>query len=121
MSLVSLDSSNSVSLPVTNDKSGKREKIRVRFPDGKEILPTKVLDALIEVVKYAGAEHVRSLNIICCADNLILKNPAPRYVNPSKPVGDGWLCNTCSDTRTKYEQIKTISDKLNLGLEVELI
>ncbi len=121
VSLVSLDSSNNVSLPVSNDKSGKREKIRVRFPDGKEILPTKVLEALIEVVKYAGAERVRSLNIICCADNLILKNPAPRYVNPSKPVGDGWLCNTCSDTRTKYDQIKAISDKLNLGLEVELI
>lgn len=121
VSLVSLDSSNTPSLPIPNEKNGKREKIRVVFPDGRCIQPTKVLEALIEVVKYAGAERVRSLNIICCADNLILKNPAPRYINPSKPVGDGWLCNTCSDTRTKYDQIKTISDKLSLGLEVELI
>ena len=121
VSLVSLDSSNTPSLPIPNEKNGKREKIRVVFPDGRCIQPTKVFEALIEVVKYAGAERVRSLNIICCADNLILKNPAPRYINPSKPVGDGWLCNTCSDTRTKYDQIKTISDKLNLDLEVELI
>ena len=121
VSLVSLDSSNTPSLPIPNEKNGKREKIRVVFPDGRCIQPTKVLEALIEVVKYAGVERVRSLNIICCADNLILKNPAPRYINPSKPVGDGWLCNTCSDTRTKYDQIKTISDKLSLDLEVELI
>lgn len=121
VSLVSLDSSNTPSLPIPNDKNGKREKIRVVFPNGRCIQPTKVLEALIEVVKYAGVERVRSLNIICCADNLILKNPAPRYINPSKPVGDGWLCNTCSDTRTKYDQIKTISDKLSLDLEVELI
>lgn len=120
VSLVSLDSSAS-SLPIPNEKNGKREKIRVVFPDGRCIQPTKVLEALIEVVKYAGAERVRSLKIVCCADNLILKNPAPRYINPSKPVGDGWLCNTCSDTRTKFDQIKTISDRLNLGLEVELI
>ena len=121
VSLVSLDSSNTPSLPIPNEKNGKREKIRVVFPDGRCIQPKKVLEALIEVVKYAGVERVRSLNIICCADNLILKNPAPRYINPSKPVGDGWLCNTCSDTRTKYDQIKTISDKLSLDLEVELI
>ena len=121
VSLVSLNSSNTPSLPIPNEKNGKREKIRVVFPDGRCIQPTKVLEALIEVVKYAGVERVRSLNIICCADNLILKNPAPRYINPSKPVGDGWLCNTCSDTRTKYDQIKTISDKLSLDLEVELI
>ena len=121
VSLISLDSSNTPSLPIPNEKNGKREKIRVVFPDGRCIQPTKVLEALIEVVKYAGVERVRSLNIICCADNLILKNPAPRYINPSKPVGDGWLCNTCSDTRTKYDQIKTISDKLSLDLEVELI
>lgn len=121
VSLVSLDSSNTPYLPIPNEKNGKREKIRVVFPDGRCIQPTKVLEALIEVVKYAGVERVRSLNIICCADNLILKNPAPRYINPSKPVGDGWLCNTCSDTRTKYDQIKTISDKLSLDLEVELI
>ena len=121
VSLVSLDSSNTPSLPIPNDKNGKREKIRVVFPNGRCIQPTKVLEALIEVVKYAGVERVRSLNIICCAENLILKYPAPRYINPSKPVGDGWLCNTCSDTRTKYDQIKTISDKLSLDLEVELI
>lgn len=37
------------------------------------------------------------------------------------PVGNGWLCNTCSDTATKFSQISEISNKLGLNLKVELI
>lgn len=73
------------------------------------------------MVKYAGPERVRDLGITVCADNLVLKNPKPRYITPCKPVGNGWLVNTCSDTPTKYEQIKYISDKLSLNLSVEII
>lgn len=98
-----------------------RQKIKITFPNGKIIQPNKVLEALVEVVKFAGPERVRDLNIIVCADNLILKNPKPRYTKPCKPVGNGWLVNTCSDTQTKYEQIKQISDALELNLGVEII
>ena len=98
-----------------------RQKIKVTFPNGKIIQPNKVLGALVEVVKFAGPERVRDLNIIVCADNLILKTPKPRYIKPCKPVGNGWLVNTCSDTQTKYEQIKQISDALELNLGIEII
>lgn len=98
-----------------------RQKIKVTFPDGRTIQPNKVLEALVEVVKYAGPERVRDLGIIVCADNLVLKNPKPRYEKPCKPVGSGWLVNTCSDTPTKYEQIHTISECLDLGILAEII
>ena len=98
-----------------------RQKIKVIFPNGKTIQPNKVLEALVEVVKYAGPERVHDLGIIVCADNLVLKTPKPRYVNPCKPVGDGWFVNTCSDTPTKYEQIKQISSDLELNLQVTMI
>lgn len=98
-----------------------RQKIKVTFPNGRTIQPNRVLEALIEVVKYAGPERVRDLGITVCTDNLVLKKPKPRYVKPCKPVGNGWLVNTCSDTKTKYEQIKYISDKLSLNLSVEII
>ena len=101
--------------------SSNRAKIRVEFPDGRTIQPNKVLDALIEVVTFTGPEKVRALNIIVCGDNMITKNPRPRYVKPCKPVGNGWLCNTCSDTSTKLEQIQQISKALNLGLKASLI
>lgn len=121
MYLVPLDGSEITVLPRVDVPEGTRAKIRVTFPDGRVIFPAKVLEALVEVVKYAGAEHVRELGIICCGDNLILKNPSTRYQKPSKPVGNGWLCNTCSDTGTKFAQISEISNRLGLGLQVELI
>ncbi len=101
--------------------TSSRAKIKVQFPDGRVIQPNKVLDALVEVVKFAGAENVRSLNIIVCNDNMITKNPHPRYMKHCKPVGNGWLCNTCSDTPTKLEQIQLISEKLNLGIVATMV
>ena len=35
--------------------------------------------------------------------------------------GNGWLCNTYSNTDTKFAQISEISNRLGLGLKVELI
>lgn len=64
---------------------------------------------------------MRDLGIVVCADNLVLKTPKPRYEKPCKPVGNGWRVDTCSDTTIKYEQIKQISDKLELNLQVEYI
>lgn len=119
--LVPLDGSEITLLPRVEVPEGTRAKIRVTFPDGRVIFPSKVLEALVEVVKYAGAERVRELNINCCGDNLILKNPAPRYEKPCKPVGNGWLCNTCSDTGTKFTQISEISTRLGLNLVLELV
>ena len=119
--LVPLDGSEITLLPRVEVPEGTRAKIRVTFPDGRVIFPSKVLETLVEVVKYAGAERVRELNINCCGDNLILKNPVPRYEKPCKPVGNGWMCNTCSDTGTKFAQITEISNRLGLNLFDEIV
>lgn len=92
--------------------------LRIKFPDGRVIQPNKVLEALIEVVKYAGPEKVHTLQIILCNDNLVLRNPNPIYAKACKPVSDGWLCNTCSSTAKKFQQIQTINEKLNLNLKL---
>lgn len=98
-----------------------RQKIEVRFPDGKVIQPNRVYEAVVEVVKYAGPERVRDLNITACGDNLVLRNPKPRYITACKSVGDGWYVNTCSDTQRKYEQICHISNSLHLGISANII
>ena len=101
--------------------SSTRQKIRVTFPNGRVIQPRKVLEALVEVVKYAGPEKVKELNIIVCSGNLILETPHPKYVNACKPVGFNCYVNTCSSTSMKYEQIIQISDGLNLNLDVDIV
>lgn len=100
-----------------------RQKIRVMFPDGRIIQHTMVLSTLIEVIKYAKPELVRDLNIINCANNLILKSHEinPRYKKATKQLDDTYYVNTCSATYTKYMQIKEISDKLKLDLIVDLV
>lgn len=104
-----------------NPNESGRPKIKVSFPDGRIIQPNKVLETIVEVVKYAGPERVRELNIIVCGDNLVLKNPKPRYIKACKPVGNTWLVNTCSSTPSKYEQITFISEQLNLGVTAEIL
>lgn len=118
---VPLDPTSPMMLKAAELGETSRAKIRVAFPGGRTIQPNLVLEALIEVVKYAGAERVHNLGIVCCGDNLVLRHPSSRYEKPCKPVGDGWFCNTYSNTNTKYEQIQTISERLNLGLVVDLI
>ena len=103
------------------DSSEGRRKVRVTFPDGRTIQPNKVGDALVEVVRYAGAEKVRALNIEVCEDNLVLPSPHPKYVVASKPLGDGWYVNISGDTARRYEHMCQISDRLQLGLKVDLI
>lgn len=104
-----------------NTNESGRQKIKVSFPDGRIIQPNKVLETIVEVVKYAGPERVRDLNIIVCGDNLVLKKPKHRYIKACKPVGNEWLVNTCSSTPSKYEQIMFISERLNLNIKAEII
>ena len=106
---------------VPRQRSIKRDKIKVVFPDGRTIQPTQVLEALIEVVKYAGPTRVQTLNLVCGKDNLITKEPTPKYAVACKPVGDGWFCNTYSSTLKKLEQIRSISGAFSLGIEAELV
>ncbi|MEI8272950.1 MAG: hypothetical protein WCG08_10040 [Paludibacter sp.] len=98
-----------------------KAKIRVTFPDGRIIQEGRVSQTLVDVVKYAGAENVRSLEIPINKDNLVTNKVAPAYENSVKPVGNGLFVHTNSSTQTKFAQIQQISDDLNLGLTVELV
>lgn len=98
-----------------------KAKIRVTLPDGKTIQEGRVSQTLVNVVEYAGAENVRSLEISINKDNLITNKVAPAYENSVKSVGNGLFVHTNSSTQTKFAQIQQISDDLKLGLLVELI
>ncbi|MEI6556082.1 MAG: hypothetical protein WCL70_10865 [Paludibacter sp.] len=98
-----------------------KAKIRVKLPDGRIIQEGRVSQTLVNVVEYAGAEKVRSLDIPINKDNLITNKVAPAYENSVKSVGNGLFVHTNSSTQTKFAQIQQISDDLNLGLIVELV
>ena len=82
-----------------------------------------VWETLVDVVKYAGAERVRALNIYLMGDNLVSPdlNPNERYRVGQKEVGNGLYVCTYSSTDTKYEEIRRINKELNLGLRIEKV
>lgn len=107
----------------TESRRQKKYNIRVTFPDKHVSYNKMVWETLMEVVRYAGPEKVRELEIIVMGGNLVsselLENE--RYRVGQKEVKPGLYVNTYSSTDTKYEQIKKINRSLNLGLIVEKV
>ena len=112
---------DSIPEPNSEQEASSRTKIRVTFPDGKVVQENLVYKTLIAVVEFAGIERVRTLNIVCCGDNMITKRVNPIYKNATKPLRDGWYINTCSSTPSKYAQILEINQRFQLGLIVEQV
>lgn len=101
-----------------NDSS--RQIIQVTYPDGRIFCSNLVWETLVDVVKYAGPEKVRELNIICMGDNLIspYPNENPIYRAAQKDLGNGLYVCTYSSTDVKYKQIEKINQECQLNLVV---
>ena len=83
----------------SNAQPSRRQKkyiIRVVFPDNHVSCNHMVWETLVDVVRFAGPERVQQ-----------------------KEVEPGLYVCTYSSTDTKYDQIKTINSRLNLGLKIE--
>lgn len=106
-------------------KPGKKKSfiLRVTYPNGKIVEERLVYKTLLYVINTAGAERVKSLGIIINGINLISNILNPKYSErqAQKPVGNGLFVMTCSDTDTKLQQIKQISDAFGLNLKVEKV
>ncbi len=110
--------------PRKNGTKSRKFIIRVVFPDGKVSCHKLVFQTLIDVVEYAGAENVRTLNIPAISDCDFISDTVmnhPRYGIGQKRLSTGQYIQTYSSTDTKYEQIKMINKQLNLGLQVEKV
>lgn len=111
------------SLLSTGRKRSARQKIRVKFDDGREICDKQVVNTLIEVIKFAGVENVRALNITMGKNGgslLIDTTINEKHANAFKELGNGLYVNTCSDTATKFLQIQKINAALKLNLQLAL-
>ena len=107
----------------TKRKRLTRQKIRVVLDDGREICEKQVVNTLIEIIKYAGVDNVRALNITMGKNGgalLVDTKINHKYSNAFKELGNGLYANTCSDTTTKFLQIQKINDALNLKMHIYL-
>lgn len=98
----------------------KRKLIRVTFPNGKMICYGNVTDTFIDVLREIGPERFSEIKLELCHLPMLTREIYPRYKEWIKPVCDGWYVNAQSNTDQKYMQLRSISDSLNLGLNVEI-
>ena len=87
--------------PTTHRRTGQRKKIKVKFPNGNAIIPTIVLDALLEVIKFANPARVMQLNIYKDGENIVSIGGHQNPLAKSKHLGDRYYVNTHSSTQDK--------------------
>jgi len=91
----------------------------VTFPDGRVINNKYAYETMIEVIIKVGVQKVASLKIKHYGFDFISKTAADIYQQHKLP--DGYLIITHSSTDKKKRQLEEISQKLGLGLKVEVV
>ena len=91
----------------------------VTYPDGAVINNKYAYETLIKVVERAGIEKVEKLELKQVGLFFISKTRDDFYNQHELP--GGYLITTHSSTAKKKQQIEEISEKLGLGLKVEVV
>lgn len=107
------------------ERSGKRPRaqrkiLRVTFPDSTEYCYKNATTTFTEAIRKIGADKVAGLNMQWRHNALCSKEPIPGYESYMKPLDNGWLINTQSDTSEKYMILKSIVTKLGIDCAVDL-
>ena len=90
----------------------------VRYPSGEIISEEKAADTLVAVIKSIGFEKVEKLNISVNRENLVSRQPSKRYNEASSPP---YFIKTHTSTFQKKKILEQVSQKLGLGLKVDII
>lgn len=107
------------------ERFGKRTRsqkkiLRVTFPDGTVYCYANATITFTEAIRKIGADKVAGLNMEWRHHFLCTKEPIPGYEQYMKPLDNGWLINTQSDSSEKYLILKSVVTKLGLDCKIEL-
>lgn len=98
-----------------------RTRLSIKMPDGSTIEERTAWESLQKFILRAGVEKVRAVGLIANKIPLVSNTVDKKYKTAQKPLGNGWLLMTCSDTATKRKQILAIAKALSLSVNVEII
>ena len=98
-----------------------RTRLRITMPDGSIIEEHTAWESLHKFVLKVGVDKVRAVGLIANKIPLVSNTVDKKYQTAQKPLGNGWLLMTCSDTATKRKQILAIASYLNFKVIVEII
>lgn len=98
-----------------------RTRLRIKMPDGSTIEERTAWESLQKFILRVGVEKVRAVGLIANKIPLVSNTVDKKYKTAQKPLGNGWLLMTCSDTATKRKQILAIAESAGLNVNVEII
>ncbi len=98
-----------------------RTRLRITMPDGLIIEERTAWQSLQKFILRVGVERVRAVGLIANKIPLVSNTVDKKYKTAQKPLGNGWLLMTCSDTATKRKQILAIAEALGLSINVEIV
>lgn len=98
-----------------------RTRLRITMPDGSVIEERTAWESLHKFVLMVGVDKVRAVGLIANKIPLVSNTVDNKYRTAPKPLGNGWLLMTCSDTATKRKQILSIADSVGLRVIVDVI
>lgn len=98
-----------------------RTRLRIKMPDGSTIEERTAWESLQNFILRVGVEKVRAVGLIANKIPLVSNIVDKKYKTAQKPLGNGWLLMTCSDTVTKRKQILAIAKAVGLNVNVEII
>lgn len=98
-----------------------RTRLRITMPDGLIIEERTAGQSLQKFILRVGVERVRAVGLIANKIPLVSNTVDKKYKTAQKPLGNGWLLMTCSDTATKRKQILAIAEALGLSINVEIV
>jgi len=104
---------------ITSSPKSSWTGLVVTFPNGKVINNRYAYETLIEVVETVGVQKVAALGLKHVGLDFISKTKDDFY-NQHEASG-GFLILTHSSTDKKKRQLEEISEKLGLGLKVEVV
>ena len=97
----------------------KPQKLRVVFPDGETLCFTSSKETFIQTLRKIGIDRLSTVDIMADGEPMITQTINPKHQKQMETLCDGWYVNIGGSTHTKYMRLKSISEKLNLGLIID--
>ena len=109
--------------PLVQRTPSNRQKIRISFIDNTFIQENQVSSTLVKAVQLAGVRKVFDLNLKNGKKPFMLDHLSEEELKMTKfkSVGDSLWIDTNSDTESKFNILKEINEKLNLGWYIEKV
>ncbi|MBD5306187.1 MAG: hypothetical protein HDS14_00955 [Bacteroides sp.] len=98
-----------------------RTRLKITMPDGSIIEERTAWESFYKFVLKVGVDKVRAVGLICNKIPLVSNTVDKKYQTAQKPLGNGWLLMTCSDTATKQKQILAIASQIGMKIKVDII